>query len=255
MRVTLSQLTKSITISLIASVSLLQTVHAYQKDANMKKEFLNAVIKGDAQKVKDMLKVEPKLAKEIDEDGISAILKAAYYRHKDVIAVMLASDIELNIFEAAATGQTERVRVLIERDKSLVNAFAPDGFFPLGLAVFFGQRETVEILLAAGADVNAVTREAMKVTPLHSAAAAKEVAIARLLIAHGANVNARQADHHFTPLHEAASRGDIEFAELLIENGAEINARMKNGKTPLTFALERKQSETAAFLLKHGAKE
>jgi len=92
----------------------------------------------------------------------------------------------LNIFEASATGQTERVRALVKQDASLANAFSSDGFMPLGLAVFFGHRETVEVLLAAGAEVNTASRETMKVTPLHSAAAAREVAIARLLIDHGA---------------------------------------------------------------------
>jgi ankyrin repeat protein len=60
----------------------------------------------------------------------------------------------------------------------------------------------------------------MKVTPLHSAAAARQVAIARLLIAHGANVNAAQAESGFTPLYEAAANGDLEFATLLLEHGA-----------------------------------
>ncbi|MCI0487213.1 MAG: ankyrin repeat domain-containing protein [Blastocatellia bacterium] len=221
----------------------------------MKNEFLNAVVLGDAAKVKDMLKADPALAQAKDENGVSAILKATYHRKKEVVAVLLASGIELNIFEAAATGETQALRALVERDPSLANAFAPDGFFPLGLAVFFGHRDTVEALLAAGAEVNAVTREAMKVTPLHSAAAAGETDIARLLIAHGADVNARQVDYDFTPLHEAASNGDIEFAGLLLDKGADINAKMKDGRTPLAFALERKQTEMAAFLRRRGAKE
>jgi ankyrin repeat protein len=39
--------------------------------------------------------------------------------------------------------------------------------------------------------------------------------IARVLIAHGARVNAAQPESGFTPLHEAALNGDIEFARLL----------------------------------------
>lgn len=125
---------------------------------------------------------------------------------------------------------------------------------PLGLAAFFGHRETVEALLAAGAPVNVASRESMKVTPLHSAAAAREPAIARLLIEHGANVNATQIDSGFTPLHEAAANGDLEMASLLVDRGADVNAEMKDGKTPLAFALERNKAEMAEFLRKCGAK-
>ena len=91
------------------------------------------------------------------------------------------------------------------------------------------------MLLAGGANVNAVTKETMKVTPLASAAAARQIGIARVLIAHGANVNA-QAENDFTPLHEAAANGDLELATLLLEHGAKIDSKTRDGKTALAFA-------------------
>src|SRR5262245_34016247 len=238
---------------LLASVMFIQPAYAYQKDTKMKEEFLEDVIEGDVAKVKEMLKADASLAQARDEKGLSAILKGVYYGKKEVVATLLASGVELNVFEASATGQTERVRALIKQDASMANAFSSDGFMPLGLAVFFGHMQTVEVLLAAGAEVNTASRETMKVTPLHSAAAARQVAIARLLIAHGADVNAGQAESCFTPLHEAAANGDIEFATLLLEHGAKINAKMKDGETPLAFAVSRNQSEMAAFLRGRGA--
>ena len=241
------------TACLLASVIFIQPAYAYQKGTEMKEEFLKAVIEGDVARLKEMLKADPSLAQARDEKGLSAILKGVYYGKKEVVATLLASGVELNIFEASATGQTERVRALIKHDAKLANAFSPDGFMPLGLAVFFGHKQTVEVLLAAGAEVNTASRETMKVTPLHSAAAARQVAIARLLIAHGANVNAGQAESGFTPLHEAAGNGDVEFATLLLEHGAKINARMKDGKTPLAFAVSRNQNEIAEFLRGRGA--
>ncbi|MEW6736162.1 MAG: ankyrin repeat domain-containing protein [Acidobacteriota bacterium] len=240
-------------INMAASAVFIQPTYSYQKDTNMNQEFLNAISKGDVAKVKEMLKANSQLAQAKDQNGVSAILKATYYRKKEVVELLLASNIELSIFEAAATGQTERVRALIKHDPALANAFSSDGFMPLGLAVFFGHQEIVEVLLTAGADVNATTREAMKITPLHSAAAARELTIARILIAHGANVNPIQAENGFTPLHEAAANGQIEFAKLLLEHGAKINPRTKDGKTPLTFALEQKQTEMTAFLREQGA--
>lgn len=237
---------------LLATAILTQPAYAYQKETKMNQEFFNAVNQGDVAKVKEMLKADPGLAHAKDQNGVSAILKATYHGKKDIAAALLATGIELNIFEAAATGQTDRVNALIKQDASLVNGFSADGFMPLGLAVFFGHQDTVEALLAAGAEVNTASRESMKVTPLHSAAAARQTAIAKILIEHGADLNASQAESGFTPLHEAALNGDIELARLLIEHGAKINAKMTDGKTPLVFALESRQSEMAKFLEQRG---
>ena len=66
-------------------------------------------------------------------------------------------------------------------------------------------------------------------------------------------MNAAQVESGFTPLHEAALNGDIEFARLLLEHGADVNAKMKDGKTPLTFAVEGGQTEMASFLRERGA--
>jgi len=219
----------------------------------MRQEFLKAVARGDAGRVGEMLRIDPRLARSKDDKGVSAILKATYYRKTDIVRLLLDSGCEIDIFEAAATGQTERVRALVRGDATLANAFSADGFMPLGLAVFFGHPDTTEALLAAGADVNATTREAMKVTPLQSAAAARQVDIARLLIDHGANVNARQVESGFTPLHEAAANGQVDLASLLLDRGADVNARMNDGRTPLGFALECHQTEMATFLRARGA--
>ncbi len=214
----------------------------------MKDNFLNAVTAGDVSVVREMLKAEPTLAKAADENGVSAIMKATYYRKPEVVEILLSTGSELTIFEAAATGTTDRVRELLEKDPKLVNSFSPDGFMPLSLAVFFAHEDAAKVLLNAGAEVNVPSKETMKVTPLHSAAAARQPRIGKLLIQHGADVNAPHSDSGFTPLHEAAANGDLEFAKLLLDNGADVNAKMIDGKTPLDFAVERKQESMATFL-------
>ena len=181
------------------------------------------------------------------KDQISEILMAVYQGKRDVVAKLLASGIQLNIFEAAATGQTDQLRALIQKDPSLVNTHSPDGFTPLGLAVFFGHAETVEALLAAGAQVNLASRESMKMPPLGSAMAAERNDIARILIEHGADVNVR-AVNDLTPLHTAAARGNLESAKLLLDHGADINATTTDGKTPLSYAQDHNHPEMAEFL-------
>jgi ankyrin repeat protein len=213
----------------------------------MNQEFIDAATQGDVAKVKEMLRADPSLAQSKDEKGLSVVLKATYYGNRDVVEALLASGVELNVFEAAATGQTDRVRTLIEVDPTLVNSYSPDGFAPLSLAAFFGHQETVDALLAAGAEVSAPSRETMKLTPLASALATGHNQIARTLIEHGAHVNAK-GENDVTPLHTAAARGNIEAATLLLDHGADINATTKEGKKPIAYAEERSHPEMVDFL-------
>jgi len=213
----------------------------------MSQEFIEAATGGDLARVKEMLTADPSLATSKDANGVSVILKAAYYGRRDVVDALLASGVQLNLFEAAATGQTERVRELTNQDPAAANAYAPDGFTPLGLAAFFGHAETVDTLLAAGAAVNQASRETMKLTPLASALAVQRNDIARTLIEHGADVNA-QGDNDVAPLHTAAARGNVESATLLLDHGADINATTKDGKTASHYAAERNHPEMVKFL-------
>jgi ankyrin repeat protein len=128
------------------------------------------------------------------------------------------------VFEASAAGRDERLRELLDEDPSLANAWADDGFQPLGLASFFGHVEAARVLVARGAEVNSASRNDMKVMPLHSAVATGDpearYELAKLLLEHGADPNARQQDD-FTPLMAAEHHGDQRLRGLLIEHGAE----------------------------------
>ena len=147
----------------------------------------------------------------------------AMYRGDRGEAERLATGRELDIFEASALGEAERVRRLVAADPSLANAWAADGFQPLGLASFFGHQETARVLVEAGSEVNSASRNPMKVMPLHSAAAAQDPdvrhSIAKLLLDAGADPNARQQDD-YTPLMAADQHGDARLRELLVAHGA-----------------------------------
>ena len=154
---------------------------------------------------------------------MSELLQAIYQGDQAKADELLAADPELDVFEAAAVGRADRVRELLDGDPSLTNAWAEDGFQPLGLASFFGHTETVRMLLEQGAEVNSASRNEMKVMPLHSAAATGDpdarYEIAKLLLEHGADANARQQDD-FTPLMAADQSGDERLIRLLEEHGA-----------------------------------
>jgi uncharacterized protein len=154
---------------------------------------------------------------------MSDLLQAIYKGDKARAEELLASQPELDVFEASAAGRTERVRELLDQDPSLANAWADDGFQPLGLASFFGHVDAARVLVERGAEVNSASRNEMKVMPLHSAAATPDpesrFELVKLLLQHGADPNARQQDE-FTPLMAADQHRDERLAELLIRHSA-----------------------------------
>jgi ankyrin repeat protein len=154
---------------------------------------------------------------------LSELLEAIYRGDKARAEELLAADPELDVFEAAAVGRNARLRELLDEDPSLANAWAEDGFQPLGLASFFGHVEAARLLVERGAEVDSASRNEMKVTPLHSAAATDDPEarheLAKVLLEAGAEPNARQQDE-FTPLMAADQRGDERLAKLLEEHGA-----------------------------------
>ncbi|MDP6189635.1 MAG: ankyrin repeat domain-containing protein, partial [Gammaproteobacteria bacterium] len=92
--------------------------------------------------------------------------------------------------------------------------------------------------------------------PLHLAAFRGYTEVVELLVAAGADVNAKIQERFFggTPLTRAAYGGHKEIVELLISNGADVNAKNEDDETPLDFAIIRKRTETADLLRKHGGK-
>ncbi len=216
-------------------------------------KFIEAVQNGDLPKVSDLLEGQPGLATARSENGLSAVMVAAYHNHPQIARLLAEQRPDLDIFEASAAGMLERVKALISRHPELVNAVALDGFQPLGLACFFGHYEIARLLVESGAEVNAASQNSQKVMPLHSAAASSSLEIARLLLEHGADPNARQ-EGDFTPLHEAAANGQVELVKLLLAHGADINASQKPGLTALAFAQKAGHPEVVEFLIDHGAR-
>lgn len=223
-------------------------------DDGMVPTFLEAIRRGEQDEVARLLATRPALADAQSEDGVSATLYALYHQQPEVaerIADAKSSHTPLSIFEAAALGRAPAVREALDADPTLGNAFAPDGFTPLGLAAFFSRLDVVTLLLDRGADPNAASRNAMHVAPLHSAVAAKHIGIAAALLAHGADANAVQADE-YTPLHEAAHNGQVEMIGLLLRHGASPQATLRDGQTPLDSARAAGRTEAMAMLDHHG---
>ncbi len=178
------------------------------------------------------LATTPARAAELTADGISLLQYAAYCRNEAAADILRTHRPEMDLHEACCWGDAGRIAHLIQANPKDVNRSSADGFSPLGLACFFDREALVDHLLASGADPNAPSQNAFKVTPLHSACAISNINIVKKLLAAGADVNAKQM-RGVTPLHSAAHNNRTDIFELLLAHGADPYARMDDGKTPL----------------------
>jgi ankyrin repeat protein len=217
-------------------------------------EIIDAAKAGDASRIERILRERPDLAAARAQNGETPLMAALYRGHHGIVE-SLAAAIEggggLDVFSAAATGREEPLRAALGGGG--VNAFAYDGWTALHLAAFFGRRGAAELLLGAGADVNAISTNALRNTPLHAATAGGHADVALLLIERGAQVDIADAGGH-TPLHIAAESGSVPVVEALLARGADPYAVDDEEKTPLSRAASRNHTTVVDLLNLHTAK-
>ncbi len=127
--------------------------------------------------------------------------------------------------------------------------YADLGSTPLHVSAKLGNMQCVDILLKAGAQVDA--KDNCGQTALHVATAYGHVKTVRQLIDSGSDVNSK--DNTFsslTPCHIAAQLGHVSCLRMLIESGANPNATDRDGVTPLLRAICAKQQTTSTILLR-----
>lgn len=215
------------------------------------KKLRTLVENADNEKLAKILKDYPTLAKSKTDGGISLLQWAAYCKNQIAMALLRKFKRRLSFFEAISMGDLDLVIKALDRNPARKDTFSPDGFTPLGLSAYFGHLDIVALLLDRGADPNIPAKNEYQVTPLHSACSIREYAISKLLIEHGADVNARQM-RGVTALHSAAHIGDFAIVELLLENGADANAKMDTGQTPLMMAKEKGNRKVVSLIKNFG---
>lgn len=127
---------------------------------------------------------------------------------------------------------------------------APGNSLPLEMAILEGAPDLVAALIAAGAEVNAVSGGAPLIT---AAATAGDLAILRLLLDAGADPDTPFMGDR--PLHIVASAPSPEYVAALIEAGADLNARSRIGDNALAIAARWGRLETVRDLLDAGTRD
>jgi len=157
---------------------------------------------------------------------------------------------DLSVVEAVQRGDRETVRSLLQRVDA--NETQPDGATALSWAVHRNDLESAELLIQAGADVNATNDYG--VTPLSLACAnIQNAAMVKRLLEAGSNPNSVQVKGE-TVLMTCSRTGNAEAVKLLLAHGVEVETKEPwRWQTALMWAAAKKHSDVVALLVEHGA--
>ncbi len=190
----------------------------------MANEMVKAIDQGNLHKVEALLKKgaqvdESMVIEEIDEES-NTYLYAVY------------------------KGNPKMVQLFLDHGANVDSCYYRWGVSPLGIAVEKDNWEMMSFLLSKGAKADADCLHG--VTPLMEAASDGKERMARFLIEHGADVNARSTRFEYTPLGLAIEGGHMDIVALLLEKGAYV----EKGRPPLLSAAEKGSlSKLKAFLV------
>lgn len=194
------------------------------------------------------------------KDRLLDLMRDVLQEHRPSLVSAFPANVRLLI--AARLGDLETVKTLLAQHPCLLNmkvernevrarstVFLSGGITALHEAAMHDHDQVTSLLLACGANINARTSGSL--TPLHVAVMLRCHASSTVLLAHGADVEL-QMHNGLTALHLAAMKGDTEMARLLLAHGASIASQSQHARTPLHWAALKGHSEVVRLFLAHG---
>jgi ankyrin repeat protein len=147
---------------------------------------------------------------------------------------------------AVTVGNVNDVKIFLQRDPEAIHRTGANDMVPIQLAADYGHSEIIQLLLQAGADVNA-PHVKVQATPLQYAAEAGRLDAVRVLLAAHAKVDAVDNQGR-TPLMWAATKGQVPVIQELLQHGADANLQAHNGWTALKFAQQQGNPQAVELL-------
>lgn len=193
--------------------------------------------------------------------GHTPLYEAAYRGYKQIVKALLENAAEVNVKiknnwtaadYAKQIGYDKIVKMLKEFGAKPKKEIKPQ---PLHAAALKGNfRKVKSLLQQTKFNLNKIpdTGPMAGWTPLHLAAQKGHLKIAKYLIEHGANSEARAKENQ-TPLYSAASEGNLGIVKLLIERGVKVDPKASRGFTPLVVAAAGGRAQIVEELIKSGA--
>jgi ankyrin repeat protein len=212
-----------------------------------------AALLGQVSDVREIVAADPALLSARNMFGVGAVHAAQYGGQDEVLDALSGLGLAVDGYLAAELGRSRQLREVLEADPGFAARFDQRGSTALHGAVYWGQGEAAELLLDAGADPNAISRDGfLQIAPLGSAVATTPgipqpsdsedavLDLVRLLLERGADVNGRRGDG-MTALHAACWRGLARVAQELLDAGADpaitATSGPHQGQTPADTAL------------------
>ena len=167
------------------------------------------------------------------------------------VAFLSAAESDPRLVDAVKSKDRPAVKALLDQQVD-VNAAQADGATALAWAAHWNDLETADLLLRAGAKVDAAN--VYGVTPLFLACKNHSAAMVTKLLAGGANPNAALERTGETPLMTCSRTGNAEAVKALLARGADPDTQETwRGQTALMWAVEQDHLEAARALIEKGA--
>ena len=240
--------------------NMIRTMNLVQKGPRKRTPLMFAAMKGDLERVKELVKSAPWSLYLEDYNIQTALSWAASEGKDDVVKVLLAAQsddvpmpgyLENALYNASEKGYINIVRILIDAGADVnYDYFITDS--PIHMASQNGHIDILRLLIEAGGDIER-RDNGYELTPIFYAIEGNQIECLKVLIEAGANLEESNNINNITPIFYSIEKGKIECLRLLIRGGANINRENGDGDIPIFQAIENNNVHLLKILIEEGA--